>query len=385
MILRTAAFVALAGAAFAFEGDEIFDGSAVVAAARVSSGIVEMAAGARYPRVLELNLPYKSSNLRLLLEANTALFSSGWFAAEWNDEGELINRTDNAEDYMCHYLGSVEGMPDAFVALSVCDDIGIQGRIFSAESALDLGVRATDTSLRSVSNIGEHTIYNMTALMDDISTIGDAVGPEGSSPTTAGRQNDPTVENARSRYVNNAMFVSSRMRIDQFSSSNQERSNTQSEVNVALSYYRSSNSRWNGDPPTHAIRAQEQNPSGYDQSFNPNRTNDSWIKCKDYRLARHGGTDNTHCLRVARSGERLGEANGPPTGCMCNNGCAAWSSPSTQAGSPLGLGYVIAHEMGHNYGFDHENTGVMGSQVGYFGQNAVNRWSQTRDNMRCLR
>ena len=364
---------------FALEGDDFFDGSAVVAAAHAKLGAAA-ASFSRYPRVLELDLPYKSSTLELRLEANTALFSADWSAASWDDaSGELVIET-NPEDYMCHYLGSVVGMPDSVVALSVCSDIGIQGRIVSSDAGLDLGVHATDMSLRSITNVGKHAIYNMTDLEGiDFGEVDNEIVDDGGA--MLGPQNDVAADdsaNARSRYMNNAIFVSSRQRLQQFSSNSQERSSTQSAVNTALSYYLDRDSRWNGDSPRHAIRAQEQNPSGYDQSSgNPIE------KCRSYKSSRWNSADNLQCLRVSQSGEPAGEAW---VGSMCGSYSVGWNS---SGGNQRSMPVVIAHEMGHNYGFQHENRGVMMAAVQYeelyFAGNAVNEWSRRRDNYGCLR
>jgi hypothetical protein len=367
----------LAGTTSALEAwqlENVFDGSAMVTAARAKAG-----AKIRYPRSLDLDLPYQSSTLQLHLEVNADLFSSDWFAASWDDAGELVDRVDNAEDYMCHYLGSVAGMPDSVVALSVCDGIGIQGRIASSDAGLDLGVRATDMSLRSVTHVGEHAIFNMTSLMDGVEDFGEEVDPGNrDDDRVLGPHNDPTARNSQSRYVNNAVFVSSRLRIQQFSNSDQERSSTQSDINNANSYYLSNQSRWNGDPPTHTIRCQEQNPSQWDQSG----PDDLLPKCRDYKQARWGNADNLQCLRYkVESGPVIGRAYG---GSMCGGASVAWSSNNNNNGR---LGSVLAHEMGHNYGFAHEDEGIMRSSGGdnYFGPEAVSMWSQRRDNFQCLR
>jgi hypothetical protein len=212
MMMRAAFIALLADAASALEGDDIFDGSAVVAAAGTSVS----AADARYPRKLELDLPHKSPTLRLRLKANTALFSPEWFAAEWNGEGELVETTTDPENYMCHYLGSVDGMPDSFVALSVCDDIGIQGRILGPD--LELGVRATDSSLRSVANVGEHVIYNVSSAMMGVAFEEPVMQEDLLESPNGARQDAGELYSSFSRYLNSAVFVSSLERLHQFSS-----------------------------------------------------------------------------------------------------------------------------------------------------------------------
>lgn len=254
--------------------------------------------------MLDLDLPYGSSTLQLHLEVNADLFSPDWFAESWDDAGELLGRVDNPADYMCHYLGFVLGMPDSVVALSVCDGIGIQGRIASLNAGLDLGVHATDMSLRVVEHVGEHIIYNMTSVMVDVE-FGEVHPENEGGGHMVEPHNNPTTENLQAgcsntchfafdglcddggpgsdysccalgtdcadcgdrgsggghRYVNDAVFASSRQRLDTFSNNNQELTSTQSDVNTALSHYLSNQSRWNGDPPTHAIWRQVQNPS----------------------------------------------------------------------------------------------------------------------------
>jgi hypothetical protein len=248
------------------------------------------------------------------------------------------------------------------------------------DAGLDLGVHATDMSLRSITNVGKHAIYNMTDLEDmDFGEVDNEIVDDGGA--MLGPQNDVAADdsaNPRSRYMNNAIFVSSRQRLQQFSSDSQERTSTQSAVNTALSYYLDGNSRWNGDSPRHAIRCQEQNPSGYDQS-----SGDPIGKCRSYKSSRWNSADNLQCLRVSQSGEPAGCAY---VGAMCGSASVGWNS---SGGNQRSMPVVIAHEMGHNYGFDHESRGVMRASIQYeelyFADNAVNEWSRRRDNYGCLR
>jgi hypothetical protein len=324
--------------------------------------------------MLELDLPYKSSTMQLRLEVNAALFSTDWYAASWDDAGELVVE-DNAEDYMCLYLGSVVGMPDSIVALSVCDDMGIQGRIASSDAGLDLGVRATDSSLRSITNVGEHVIYNMTLAMEDLSFEGEAEfvddgsnRPEGEMP---GLQSDVATDTARSGYMNNVVFASFEDRLGQFSSDNQERSVTQSIVNIALSYYRDSNSKWIGDPPRHAIRSQVQDPSGCEQT-----SGGILGKCVACKESSHRGAFNVPATPLASRAMRT-----------CAGPTALLVPQPRQMGTKTECRTLLRTKWDISMGSSMRREGLcskMFSTSLFFEAGAVGEWTDRRDNYDCL-
>jgi hypothetical protein len=409
-------YIALAASATAAApplGFVEFDGSASLYSSNKSSGL--------YARELTLELPGVGE---VDLKANLALLSPDWHAETWDPITNARFTETSQEKFNCHYLGVVRGFPGSVAAISVCDGLGIQGSVrLDGQVSLEIqpvaGGGNFDPARRVRGSLGTHMLYNTTnmPLPQDVFFGGVDAPP---AEATGGKSDDSAsvmcsdfndscpawanrgecdinpsymLQNCQlscgvctpgdATYMNDVVYASDRNRVNRLGSQG-ELQDTIALNNRVQSYYSSPNNQWRMAQPNNRIRVQLQNPPQWDQN-DYGESNEASVafleRCRASNLQTQG--DNLHCLQELARGFPGNVGGWGYTGAMCGTYSVGWNAmlPNDDRWNSL----VVAHEMGHNYGFDHSSDStIMGNyQNLWFGSQSVNQWDGNR--FACLR
>ena len=351
-----------------------FDASSSLAA----GGVEILRAGQvyRHRQTVSVPIPHLQGEVDVELEANLDLFSPDWYAETYDPASGDRGIERNVEQFQCHYTGQVKGYPDSVAAISICDGIGMRGEIMIPDVAHVEIYPNTESCDRQISNLGVHIVHNATKT----TTLehGEPQQPEDDGVAPSGAGNDaPSQQNT---YMNNGVFATDISRVNRLGSTG-DLQQTQSLVNRAQAIYTHRNNNWRSANPNHRIAVQPQAPNGWDQRCTGSGS-DYLTRCRDYYRNQHGSRDNIQCLQEGCPNSALGWGY---MNAMCGSSSAGWTRMLIN--DDRENADTIAHEMGHNYGFDHESGRVcMGSgQDPWFGNQSANRWEQVRNNYSCLR
>jgi len=185
-----------------------------------------------YPASLTVEVEWNTKKLDLDLEVNRDLFEPTW-SLETYDELGNVNVVNDTALYMCHYFGTVRGVPDSKVVMSLCDEIGMRGTIQTNDFHIETqhAIPLSEAAQRSFHN-QEHIIYDLkdvivtedrfdhVTLNDD--RLGDWTGPPAGT---------------RVAYRAPCQTASDSFRMNAYGSANAEAQNTQSFMNQAAARY----------------------------------------------------------------------------------------------------------------------------------------------------
>jgi len=328
-----------------------------------------------YPETLSLTVPFRGEELTLDVSADRSLFAEDWKLV--NDNGDVLS-TDK-EAFMCHYRGEVAGRKGSSVTISVCNDAGINGLIQTDD--FEAEIRPVDPVAEvRVSNLGSHIIYDMEDLIlpEDIS-YGEAVA---TFDEFAASTNFTDVGGSRA-YVMNLVTASDSQRMNAYSSSSAELSNTLSIISQMNSRY--TNTNWgSGNSLRIVAQTQVQNAN---MGGAPTSNLSSYLpRVASWKGSNYPNSDNVQGLTSYSSGGVIGVAY-LTTMCQRSNSAGINNVGFTSSTSTRGI--LVAHEAGHNFAMNHDNsqTNVMSSSINSnaqgFTQFSVNEFL-SRSSKSCL-
>lgn len=299
-----------------------------------------------YGADVEVMIQYQDKPLHLQLSVNRDLFDKDWFLETTHEDG-TITRTNDTAAFMCHYNGHVKGIEGSNVVMSLCDELGMRGTIHTDSFDIEVqhgfplsefnGARHSKRSFH-----GEpHIVYDL-ANVNVEGILAHAVDDDEEFETTVVGDSDQANFNAA------CVTASDSFRMNAYNSNNAEAQNTQSVMAQSNNRYRSTS--WNnGHSLTMSIGGQVQNPSGWSHSSNMNT---KLSALSTYKRNSHSGRDNVVGLTHFSYGGTIGLA-WMNTMCQNANSCGlnnvGWSS------SDGARGVLVAHEIGHNFNFDHDS------------------------------
>jgi len=339
----------------------------------IVSGAVK--ASAIYPEDITMTVPFEGKQLVLDLHVDTELFAEDWKWTHLNDDGSEAFVSTDASPFMCHYTGTVVGDRSSVVTVSACHDGGVHG-VISTEG-VDVEIQSVEDKLD-----GQSIVYNLKDLiLPEGLEYGHLIAPEGNATdiNDSGRR----LQSNRN-LVNNMVTASDRNRMNAFSSTNAEVSNTQSVVSQMNSRYTSSS--WqNGN--TLRIQLQEQVTNANMGTPTSNLSN-YLGQVAAWKASNRASSDNVQGFTSYSSGGVIGVAY---VNTMCQSRNSAGINNVGFTNSDATRGILVAHECGHNFNMGHDNNSgatVMSSSINSnarsFSSTSVGQFNQRRGNYGCL-
>jgi len=306
-----------------------------------------------YPSSLTVQVEWKSQPLELELQV-IDLFEEGW-SLETYEQGSLVRVVNDTSLFMCHYTGVVKGVPDSEVVMSLCDEIGMRGTIRTPDFHIETqhAVPLEENTKRAFHS-EQHIIYDLNDVIvpenrfDHITMNDDREKPLLKVVSTS-------PDGLRVAYRCAAQTASDDTRMRAYGSANAEAQNTQSLYNQAAARYR--NTRWtNGaDTVTLAIAGQTQNPGGWTHSATMST---KLSNLAGYKSRTFAARANLLGLTHFNYGSTIGLAY-VNTMCQAANSCGVNNVGYSTSDNNRGV--LVAHEMGHNFSFDHDSAGNGGN------------------------
>ncbi len=325
---------------------QIFDASSCITSANF------LKTDAVYADSLSLKIPFRDEVLTLDVTANRDLFAEDWKLVD--GDGEVI--TTDKEAFMCHYTGSVAGKKGSRVTISVCNEAGMNGLIETDE--FNAEIQPVNPTV-GVKNLGSHIIYDMNDLVlpDDIK-YGEAV--------EAFENRDFHFPNAtmdggsmRAAYVNGLITGSDSARMAAFTSQSAEVSNTQSVIAQMNNRYTATSFGAN----SLRIQFTTQVVNANFGIAPTNNLNTYLPRVASWKGSNYPSGDNVQGLTSFNTGGTIGLAY---VGTMCQASNSAGINNVGFTTSTASRGILVAHETGHNFAMNHDDStanNVMSSSI----------------------
>jgi hypothetical protein len=313
---------------------ETFDASSCITSANF------LKTDAVYADSLSLKVPFRGEVLTLDVRANRDLFAEDWKLVD--GEGEVI--TTDKEAFMCHYTGSVAGKKGSRVTISVCNEAGMNGLIETEE--FDAEIQPVDATV-GVKNLGSHIIYDMNDLVlpDDIE-YGEAV--EAFESRDFNFPNATDVGSKRAAYTMGLVTASDSARMGAFSSQSAEASDTQSVVAQMNNRYTATN--WSGNSLRIQLSIQVANAN---MGGATNDLNNYLPRVASWKNSNYPTQDNVQAFTSWNSGGTIGLAY---VRTMCDRQNSAGVNNVGFTSSQSSRGILVAHEAGHNFAMNHDDS-----------------------------
>jgi len=307
-----------------------------------------------YPSSLTVQVEWNNVPLELDLEVNRDLFEPSWSLETYDADTQSLSVVNDTSLFMCHYIGVVKGVPESEVVMSLCDEIGMRGTIRTGSFHIETQHAVPmEIGTKRAFHTEQHIIYD----------LNDVIVPEN-------RFDHITLNDDRERPLNvvktvdetglvayrcAAQTASDNTRMAAYGTANAEAQNTQSLYNQAAARYR--NTRWNNgaDTITLSIAGQTQNPAdwGHSATMSTKLSNLAGYKSRTF-AARANLLGLTHFNYGSTIG--LAYVN---TMCQAANSCGVNNVGYSTSDNNRGV--LVAHEMGHNFSFDHDSAGNGGN------------------------
>jgi hypothetical protein len=324
---------------------ETFDASGCITSASF------LKTDALYADSLSLKVPFRGELLTLDVRANLDLFAEDWKLVD--GEGEVI--TTDKEAFMCHYTGSVAGKKGSRVTISVCNEAGMNGLIETDE--FDAEIQPVDPTV-GAKNLGSHIIYDMKELVlpDDI---------EYDEAVEAFENRDFNFPNAtdggskRVAYVMGLITGSDSAHMAAFSTQNAEVTNTQSVIAQMNKRYTATSFGANSLRIQFITQVVNANFGGAPT----NNLNNYLPRVATWKGTNYPTGDNVQGLTSFNSGGTIDLAY---VRTMCDRSNSAGINNVGFTTSTSSRGILIAHEAGHNFAMNHDDTtanNVMSSSI----------------------
>jgi len=342
----------------------------------------EFASNTKYASHVEVQVEYQGQGMFLDLDVDTQLLAEDWFLETTDPETGVVTVNTNRSDFMCHYQGSVRGIEDSHVVMSLCEELGMRGTVHTEKFNIEIqhAVPLNEWNGAFGSFRRYHREAHIVYSLEDVIVEGLSGEPleDASVSLDTNLGDDP-------RPMANAACVtaSDASRMNAFGSGGAETSNTQSVMAQSNNRYRASS--WTGGSQlTMSIAGQVQRPAGW--SFSTNMQ--TYLRnLSTYKNNNQRSRDNVVGLTHTSFGGTIGLA-WLNTMCQAANSCGlnnvGWSS------SDSARGVLVAHEIGHNFAFAHDTQErlVMWPSIitnaARFSRQSIARFQQVRGNFRCL-
>lgn len=312
-----------------------------------------------YPERLGLSIPYQGQSFEVELTANRDLFAPDW--REVDEHGNVLN--DDVESVMCHYTGVVKGLPGSVATFSLCDKEGIVGTIATNDAEYE--VRPADLDGVKNNNVG-HVIYNMEDLIirDDVH-YGDVVAGFEENMRQAMNESFPDGVNAARSY--NMRLVVGR---DSLSTG----INAGTVTNEMARRY--SNTNW-GSGNSLRVQLGETVNANFGSGTPTSNLNSYLPAVASWKSSNRASSDNVQGYTCYNSGGTIGLAY---VGTMCQSANSVGINNVCFSSSNSQRGILVAHEAGHNFAMNHDNsvvnvmTSAINPSADVFSSNTVNEF-----------